>query len=67
MQELTTRDQALATNLCATLQHVAPEWVEELRAMLASGSKAEIEALDGAAGGDLAGLLADLLQRGDCV
>ncbi|PRW59963.1 Meiotic recombination SPO11-2 [Chlorella sorokiniana] len=67
-QELTARDRSQATNLAASLATAAPEWAAELQAMLASGSKAEIEALDtvGSAA-DLPDLLLRCLEQGDCI
>jgi hypothetical protein len=57
----------MATNLAATLHEAAPEWAAELRQMVASGSKAEIEALETVDGGaDLPELLAACLEAGDC-
>ena len=67
-QDLTPRDRTIAANLAATLDEAAPEWAAELRAMLASGSKAELEALE--SGGGAAGLPALLLrclEEGNCV
>ncbi|KAI7841933.1 hypothetical protein COHA_004460 [Chlorella ohadii] len=67
-QELTARDRSQATNLAASLATPAPEWAAELQAMLASGSKAEIEALDTVGGAaDLPDLLLHCLEQGDCI
>lgn len=67
-QELTPRDQTIAANLAASLSEATPGWAAELCAMLSSGSKAELEALDSAAGGGgLPALLQRCLEEGDCV
>lgn len=64
-QELTARDRAQATNLAATLGQACPAWAEELRQMLGSGTKAELEALDTAE--CLPGLLERCILEGDCL
>lgn len=67
-QELTSRDRSQGANLAAALEEACPEWAAELRSMLASGSKAEIEALDSAAGpGGLPDMLLRCLEEGDCI
>ena len=68
LQELTSRDRAQAGNLAASLAAACPLWAAELQTMLASGSKAEIEALDSVEGaGGLVGLLLRCLEEGDVV
>lgn len=68
VQELTPRDRSLAANLTASLQATAPEWAAEVQAMLASGRKAELEALDTTEGaGGLPDLLLRCLEQADCI
>lgn len=64
-QELTSRDRSQAANLADTLEHACPAWAEELRQMLGSGAKADLEALDTA--GDLPDLLERCIMEGDFV
>lgn len=60
-QVMSSRDNALAGNLCRELAEVEPAWVEELGHMLQSGSKADMEALgSGNDGGDLGGALKNI-------
>jgi hypothetical protein len=72
VQCLTTRDESLGGNLERSLRSTHPAWADELRRMLESGSKAEIEAAYScaAAGGGAAGfsgMLVDCLGRGDII
>lgn len=66
-QDLTARDRAQATNLITALGEACPEWAAELQAMLASGSKAEIEALDTVGVGGLRDVLLRCVEDGDCI
>jgi meiotic recombination protein SPO11 len=61
-QEMSSRDVALARNLCRELAGVEPAWVEELGHMLESESKAEMEALcsGNGNGGDMGSTLKDI-------
>ena len=63
VQELTPRDRSLAANLSAKLRLTCPGWAEELQQMLASGCKAEIEALYTLQGEGGAAGFADFLER----
>ncbi|KAL4426524.1 hypothetical protein ABPG77_008382 [Micractinium sp. CCAP 211/92] len=64
-QELSARDRSQAASLAATLEQACPCWAEELRQMLASGAKAELEALDTAE--DLLDLLERCILEGGCI
>jgi hypothetical protein len=69
VQDMSPRDYSLAENLSATLAHSDPGWVRELQTMMASGSKAELEAVYTACGGaeGFSGLVMQAIKSGEAV